>query len=135
MASCKIAFVLIASLAASTFPALSQGSGGGAGSGAAGAGSASTGSGSGAGTGTANSSGPQNGTQDAPTGPQSATAKTVASEQKAAVNGTNTTSQPGAVGAPGVGVGHAANGLPIGSPGSGLGSPEQPVDGKIDSKK
>jgi len=59
----------------------------------------------------------------------------VASEQNAAVNGTNVTSHPGAVGATGVGVGHAANGLPIGSPGSGLGSPEQPVDGKIDSKK
>jgi hypothetical protein len=42
-------------------------------------------------------------------------------------NGTYTTLQAGAVSAPGVGVGHAANGLPIGAPGSGLGSPEQPI--------
>jgi hypothetical protein len=35
---------------------------------------------------------------------------------------------PGAVSAPGVGIGHAENGLPIGSPGSGRGSPEDPVD-------
>jgi hypothetical protein len=34
------------------------------------------------------------------------------------------------VSAPGVGVGHAANGKMIGSPGSGPGSPEQPIDGK-----
>jgi hypothetical protein len=41
--------------------------------------------------------------------------------------GTNTILQAGAVSAPGVGVGHAANGLPIGAPGSGLGSPSQPI--------
>jgi hypothetical protein len=35
---------------------------------------------------------------------------------------------PGAVSAPGVGIGHSENGLPIGSPGSGRGSPEDPVD-------
>ena len=49
-------------------------------------------------------------------------------EQRAATTGSNTRpSAPnsGVVSAPGVGVGHAANGLPIGSPGSGLGSPEQ----------
>jgi hypothetical protein len=34
----------------------------------------------------------------------------------------------GAVSAPGVGVGHAADGLPIGSSGSGPGSPERPID-------
>ena len=33
------------------------------------------------------------------------------------------------VSAPGVGVGHAANGRPIGSTGSGLGSPENPING------
>ena len=37
---------------------------------------------------------------------------------------------PGAVSSPGVGVGHSANGLPIGSPGSGPGSPEEPLDAK-----
>jgi hypothetical protein len=32
---------------------------------------------------------------------------------------------PGAVSAPGVGVGHAANGLPIGTPGSGTSNVDQ----------
>lgn len=47
-----------------------------------------------------------------------------------AVSGVNTlppSEAPGAVSAPGVGVGHSANGLPIGAPGSGPGSPEQPI--------
>jgi hypothetical protein len=48
------------------------------------------------------------------------------SERNTAVSGTST--QPssagsGTVSAPGVGVGHSANGVPIGMPGSGLGSP------------
>jgi hypothetical protein len=50
-----------------------------------------------------------------------------AKEKKDATTGSNTqpsNSSDGAVSAPGVGVGHSANGLPIGSPGSGLGSPE-----------
>jgi hypothetical protein len=34
------------------------------------------------------------------------------------------------VSGPGVGVGTATNGKPIGSPGSGLGSPENPVDAR-----
>lgn len=53
-----------------------------------------------------------------------------ASAAQLATTGQNTLPQsvaPGAVSAPGVGVGHAANGLPIGSPGSGPGSPEQPI--------
>src|SRR5262249_20339800 len=55
-------------------------------------------------------------------------------QRNAAVGGTNTAPAPqgttgSAVSAPGVGVGHAANGQPIGSPGSGPGSPEQPIDG------
>jgi hypothetical protein len=51
-----------------------------------------------------------------------------ADQRRAVTTGSNTRpSEPniGVVSAPGVGVGHAANGLPIGSPGSGLGSPEQ----------
>jgi hypothetical protein len=51
-----------------------------------------------------------------------------ADQQRAVTTGSNTRSfapNSGVVSAPGVGVGHAANGLPIGSPGSGLGSPEQ----------
>jgi hypothetical protein len=54
----------------------------------------------------------------------------VAAEQNKAVTGNNTKAAPGAVSAPGVGVGHSANGLPIGAPGSGPGSPEQPLGKK-----
>jgi hypothetical protein len=54
-------------------------------------------------------------------------------QKNTALGGTNTapqaTTTTGAVSAPGVGVGHSANGQPIGSSGSGLGSPEQPIDG------
>jgi hypothetical protein len=134
MRSYKFAVVLIASITGATLPAFAQGAGGGA-AGGAGTGSASTGTTStaGANTSSPNSSESQTGTQKDPNNPspQSKTANTVAGEQKAAVSGANTVAQPGAVSAPGVGVGHAANGLPIGSPGSGLGSPEQPVDGKV----
>jgi hypothetical protein len=132
----KFAVVLIASITGTSLPAMAQGAGGGAGGGA-GSGAASAGSTGTAGANTtsssANSSGSQTGTQNDPNNPtpQSKTANTVAGEQKAAVSGTNTVAQPGAVSAPGVGVGHAANGLPIGSPGSGPGSPEQPIDGKV----
>jgi hypothetical protein len=137
MQSYKFAVVLIASITGATLPAFAQGAGGGAAGGAAGTGSASTGTTGAAGasttSGSPNSSGSQTGTQNDPNNPspQSKTANTVAGEQKAVVSGANTVAQPGAVSAPGVGVGHAANGLPIGSPGSGLGSPEQPVDGKV----
>ena len=65
------------------------------------------------------------------TNPQNPTQSAVAAEQSKAVTGNNTApSSAGAVSAPGVGVGHSANGLPIGSPGSGPGSPEQPIGGK-----
>ncbi len=134
MQSCKFVVVLIASITGTSLPAIAQGAGGGAAAGGAGTGSASAGTTGAAGTGA--TSGPANannsqGTQNDPNSPQSKAANTVADQQKAAVSGTNTIAQPGAVGAPGVGVGHSANGLPIGSPGSGLGSPEQPVDGKM----
>jgi hypothetical protein len=111
---------------------MAQGGGGGAGGGGrGGAGSGSASSGTAGSVGNAN--GAQNGKQNDPNNPtpQSKTANAVADEKMAAVSGTNTVAQPGAVSAPGVGVGHAANGLPIGSPGSGLGSPEQPIDGKV----
>jgi hypothetical protein len=58
---------------------------------------------------------------------------TTAGQKSSAINGTNTAPQAatattsGAVSAPGVGVGHAANGQPIGTTGSGLGSPENPI--------
>jgi hypothetical protein len=128
----RFAAIFIASIVSASPPAMAQGAGGGSG-GAAGAGSAGTGAATTAGTGSApsaSSNGSQNETQNDPNNrpaPQSSTAKTVADEQKAARSGANTVAQPGAVSAPGVGVGHAANGLPIGSPGSGPGSPEQPL--------
>ena len=136
MQSYKFAVVLIASIASTSPPAMAQGAGGGAGGGA-GTGSANTTTAGTAGpsatSAPASSNGSQTGTQNDPNNPspQSKTANTVADEQKAAVSGVNTVAQPGAVSAPGVGVGHAANGLPIGSPGSGPGSPEQPIDGKV----
>jgi hypothetical protein len=58
---------------------------------------------------------------------------TTAGQKSSAINGTNTAPQAAtattssAVSAPGVGVGHAANGQPIGTTGSGLGSPENPI--------
>jgi hypothetical protein len=51
--------------------------------------------------------------------------RTEQAEKKAAVSGSKTQRTPagsGTVSAPGVGVGHAVNGKPIGMPGSGLGS-------------
>jgi hypothetical protein len=135
MPSYKFAVVLIASITGTSLPAIAQGAGGGA-AGGAGTGSASTGATGTAGAGSASTpqnSGEARGTQDDPSNPapQSKTANTVAAEKKAATSGANTVAQPGAVGAPGVGVGHTASGMPIGTPGSGLGSPEQPVDGKV----
>ncbi|MGY4627507.1 hypothetical protein [Bradyrhizobium sp. USDA 4486] len=56
---------------------------------------------------------------------------TASAQRSTAINGSNTApgadQSTGAVGAAGVGVGHTANGQPIGSSGSGLGSPENPI--------
>ncbi|WFU71678.1 hypothetical protein [Bradyrhizobium sp. CB2312] len=56
---------------------------------------------------------------------------TASAQRSTAINGSNTApgadQSMGAVGAAGVGVGHTANGQPIGSSGSGLGSPENPI--------
>ena len=66
-----------------------------------------------------------------PAAPSLGPSATAAGQKSSAINGSNTAPQaaaaPSAVSAPGVGVGHAANGLPIGTTGSGLGSPEQPI--------
>jgi hypothetical protein len=63
--------------------------------------------------------------------PSSNVPNIVANEKAAAVQGTKTApaarEDDGTVSAPGVGVGHTANGLPIGAPGSGLGSPGHTV--------
>jgi hypothetical protein len=129
MRSYKFAFVLIASLLTGN-PAMAQGGAGAGGAGSGGTG-ASTGGG---GTGKAPGSG-QAGTQERTQNNASGSPTDRAeAEKNAAVNGTKTTSEPGATSAPGVGVGHAANGLPIGAPGSGLGSPEHPVDGRVEGR-
>ena len=114
-----------------TLPAFGQGAGGG-GSGGSGGGSASTSAtgGTSARTAVGTPSSATGGTQDNHNVQQSNTAKAVQQQRDAATTGSNTApSQPGdgAVSAPNVGVGHAANGLPIGASGSGLGSPENSV--------
>jgi hypothetical protein len=114
----KFAFAAL-SILAFTLPAYAGGGAGGA------AGATGTG-------GTAASQGQTGGTSDNPAAnqPSSSQGQQIEeNERNAATTGSNTrpssSSDSGVVSAPGVGVGHAANGLPIGSPGSGLGSPEQ----------
>ena len=135
--------ILIMALLASAAPAFAQGAGGGAGGGAAGGGSAGvSGSANGAsvgatgGTSTAVPTTPgaqfknnTSGTSTTTNSPQP-TGTGSASSAQSAVNGSSTlpSSSPNTVSAPGVGVGHSANGQPIGTPGSGVGSPQQPVD-------
>jgi hypothetical protein len=135
MSSSKFA-VLVATCLISASPVMAQGGGGGGGAGGAGgagagggaASSGNAGTGQAAGQNGSNGSSQPNGVQNSPNGQQSPST-TVGEAQKAAVQGTNT--QPGGlVSAPGVGVGHTANGKAIGSPGSGPGSPEQPIDGR-----
>jgi hypothetical protein len=126
MSARKIVLSAFAALAM-TLPAYAQGGGAGGGSGS-GAGSAAGGA---AGTGgTATSPAATGGTVSGnPAASQQAQKKANQIEENArntAVSGAST--QPSSVGsgtvsAPGVGVGHAANGVPIGMPGSGLGSP------------
>jgi hypothetical protein len=111
----KIAIALVA-LVACASPVFAQGGGGG------GSGGASVGSGGASGNGTS-ASGNNNGQQTSAN-----SASTVAAAKQSAITGANTS--PGEVSGPGVGVGHAANGVPIGEPGSGPGSPEQPIDAK-----
>jgi hypothetical protein len=108
----KVAFLVALAI---TVPVHAQGGGGGGGAGSGGA-SASQGS-----TGGTTSSNPAAGKRS----PAQAN-QIQQNEKKAATRGANTQPTPtgsGTVSAPGVGVGHAANGKPIGMPGSGLGSP------------
>ena len=109
----KIAVLVVAALAVSAItPVLAQGGGSGS-------------AGGGATTGTAGGAAQQ-------TQPSSQTT-TVQDQKNAATTGSNTAPSQNdevTVSGPGVGVGTAANGKPIGSPGSGLGSPENPVDAR-----
>lgn len=117
----NIAVLVAAALAVSPItPALAQGGAGGSGGASASGGA----SGGGATTGT--------GSNAQQTQPTSQT-QTLQDQKNAATTGSNTApsqNDEGTVSGPGVGVGTAANGKPIGSPGSGLGSPENPVDAR-----
>ena len=122
----NIAVLVAAALAVSPItPALAQGGAGSSGGGSGGASASGGASGGGATTGTAGSNAQQ-------TQPTSQT-QTLQDQKNAATTGSNTApsqNDEGTVSGPGVGVGTAANGKPIGSPGSGLGSPENPVDAR-----
>jgi hypothetical protein len=128
--------ILVAAVVPCTSPALAQGGGGAGGAGSGGAGSAGASSSSGTGASETMGAGSPNGSsssQPSNQNRQGAAGNPAAFAKHNAVTGANT--QPaspssGAVSAPGVGVGHAANGVPIGEPGSGPGSPEQPIDAR-----
>lgn len=66
-----------------------------------------------------------------PSDPAVGPSATTAAQRSSAINGSNSAPAAGAssgsVSGAGVGVGHSANGQPIGSNGSGLGSPENPI--------
>jgi hypothetical protein len=121
----NIAVLVAAALAVSPItPALAQGGAGGSGGGSGGASASGGASGGGATTGT--------GSNAQQTQPTSQT-QTIQDQKNAATTGSNTApsqNDEGTVSGPGVGVGTATNGKPIGSPGSGLGSPENPVDAR-----
>jgi hypothetical protein len=125
MANRTIALLVAAFLSGASLPALAQGAGGGGGA----AGASGTAAPAGGTSGTTSNASTGGTAQQQTTAGQSNPAAIVRSEQSAAVHGTKTipatgSAADGVVSAPGVGVGHSANGLPIGSPGSGLGSPE-----------
>ncbi len=116
--------LLVAAIVALSTPVLAQGAGGGAGGGSA-ASSSSSSAGTGTNTGTAATTG---GTQQPANAPG-----TTGTNQAEISNRPNHSSAP--AGSPtalqaqrNAGAGTAPNGLPIGAPGSGVGSPEHPVD-------
>jgi hypothetical protein len=120
MAARKILLSVVIALTMA-MPAYAQGGGGS--SGASGAGAAGTG---GTATSPSATGDPSNGNPAAKEKSQARSNQIEQSEKNAAVSGSKTQPTPtasGTVSAPGVGIGHAANGKPIGAPGSGLGSP------------
>jgi hypothetical protein len=117
---------LVALLVTAAVPALAQGSGGG------------SGSGSGAASGSAGSAGTGTGTSTAPSAQNTGAGVTTGAPSVTGTNQNNNNSNSnGAAGTSpsqanrNSGVGTAPNGLPIGSPGSGVGSPEQPIDSRV----
>jgi hypothetical protein len=128
----QIALLVAAALLVSPItPVLAQGGGGGSGGGSGSASASGGASGGGATTGTAGGT-TNSGTNSQQTQSTSKT-QTMQDQKNAVTSGSNTTPAQkgeGAVSGPGVGIGHATNGKPIGSQGSGLGSPENPVEGR-----
>jgi hypothetical protein len=128
----QIAFLVAAALVVSPITtALAQGGGGAGGSGGGSGGASASGGASGSGTTTGTAGGT---TINGMNSQQSqSTKQTIQDQKNAATTGINTApsqNDEGIVSGPGVGVGTATNGKPIGSPGSGLGSPENPVDAR-----
>jgi hypothetical protein len=116
MASKKLALLIVAFVSATSLQAVAQGAGGsGAAAGAGGSAAAATGGAAGSG------SAATGGTAD--TGTTGMSQTNTQPPQSSAPAGSPTALQA----ARNAGAGTAPNGLPIGSPGSGLGSPEHPV--------
>jgi len=124
MSSVRKAAVLIVALACAPLTSFAQG--GGAGAGGASSGSASSGSAS---SGSASSGiGPVSGSTPSPNGDANGQPATSDAKRDRSTVVVTDPSSGGAPTARGRGVGTAPNGLPIGSPGSGPGSPERPHD-------
>ena len=117
MGSVRLLAVLIVALTCAPLPSFAQGSGAGGGAGGASSGGSST-----------SGIGPTSGSVPSPNGDVGQPATSDAKRDRSTVIVTDPVSG-GATTARGRGVGTAPNGRPIGSPGSGPGSPEQPHDG------
>ena len=126
----RIAVLVAAAIVVSPITAFAQGGGGGSGGGSGGAtGGASSGGATTGATGGATN----NGMNSRQTTQSTSGTQTIQDQKNAVTSGSNTTPSQngeGVVSGPGVGVGTSTNGKPIGSPGSGLGSPENPVDAR-----
>jgi hypothetical protein len=123
MARKTLALIVLAAMSAASVSAYAQGSGGGAG--AAGSGGTSAG---GSTTGGISQSSTTGGTGQTGmgSGMRTGSPETVGANRNQGVNTTNGTTGSTEAGVRGVGT--APNGSPVGSSGSGLGSPEQPYD-------
>jgi hypothetical protein len=115
----------VALFVTASVPALAQSSGGGSGAGAAGGSGSASGSAGSAGSGT--STAPSANTAGAGASPGT----TSGSNQNNSPNPNNAAGTSPAQASRNSGVGTAPNGQPVGSPGSGLGSPEHPIDSRV----
>jgi hypothetical protein len=114
MASKRLALLIVAFVGATSLQAIAQGAGGGSAGAGSAAGSAATGGAPGSGSAATGGTSDVGTTGMSQTNTQATTAAPAGSPTAAQANRN-------------AGVGTAPNGLPIGAPGSGVGSPEQPV--------